>query len=556
MKKPINDLIESSSQEALLTAYQDIHKGFSWRAELSGLLDGNGKMNIAALALKGLAQNIAPDGEAFITVDTSEGTIRSSAIRRAELEKSVRKLAGGFQAVLGIKKGDAVAIFLPNSLEMAQSVLALAYIGALAAPIIDIYRADPVRNRLTNLKPKSLITSSEMMENLDESDFPFMKNIILTDGGGKGKSFQSLMEHPEAAPEMVAPSHPFIIHYTSGTFGIPKGILHSHASAAGYFRTAQWVFGLQPGKRLWCTAHPGWLPGSAYGIFGALLSGASSILCAGKPEFGVITELKPTAIYTIPSTIARLASAGENAGMPSVEVLATTGERLSPSVMAQVKERYGRQILDTWCMTETGMIMVSNFPFAPVKIGSVGLPVPGITAMVVNENNVPLPSNTLGILAFEKNWPSLMSGIWGDGKEVDEAFTSKNFITTDYAYMDEDGYLWVQGRGEEFIKRGSERISPYEIEDVLLGHPGVCEIAAIPVTRDGKEKIKLFVVLSSGFEEGEEIVESMKSHVRENMGAYAVPDEISFLEELPKTRTGKVLRRSLKAKEMNLPEEQ
>ncbi len=547
MKKSVLELIEVSSSEANLEQYNSLCRSISWDAELKQLLDVNGKMNIAALALKGLADGISTAHSAFI-ISSSSGT---STISRLETDEAVRRLAGGLKERHGVKQGEAVAIFLPNGREMVLSILALAYIGAVAAPIIDTYKAEPVRSRLTNLKPRVLITAKGMLEEIGLESSEFAKTVVTVEGG-----FPELLKSTPTGPTMVEPGTPYIVHYTSGTYGTPKGIVHSHGGAAGAFRTAEWTFGLRPGKRIWVTGHPGWLPASVYGIFGPLFCGATSILHSGKIETHMLGDLKPTAVYTIPSIIAQAVAGGATAtDFSSIEVLAATGERLSPTLAAQMKEQTGIDILCTFCMTETGMIMISNYSFAPLKGGSVGLTVPGLRAIVINENDVALPPNTLGILAFERNWPSMMYGIYGDGRGIDDAFSSKHFVTTDYAYMDDDGYFWVLGRGEEFIKRGSERISPFELEDVLLTHPAVGEVAAIQFVKEGRERMKVFAVLAAGFEAGAEIMESMKDHIRDNMGAYAVPDDIEFLDELPKTRTGKVLRRNLKAKEQNLPEE-
>lgn len=546
MKKSVLDLIEVSSSEAGLEQYSRLCTGISWDAELRRLLDANGKMNIAALALKGLADGISTAHNAFI-VSSPSGI---STISRLELEEAVRRLAGGLKERHGVKPGEAVAIFLPNGREMALSILALAYIGAVAAPIIDMYKAEPVRGRLNNLKPRILITAKGMLETIGLEASEFVKTVITLESG-----FADLLKNAPAEPLMVEPGTPYIVHYTSGTYGTPKGIVHSHGGAAGAYRTAEWTFNLRPGKRIWVTGHPGWLPASVYGIFGALFCGAASVLHSGKIDAHLLGDLKPTAVYAIPSVIAQITAGGTATDFSSIEVLAATGERLSPTLAAQVKEQTGIDILGTFCMTETGMIMISNYPFAPLKGGSVGMSVPGLRAIVINESDVEQMPNTLGILAFERNWPSMMYGIYGDGRGIDDAFSSKHFVTTDYAYRDDDGYFWVLGRGEEFIKRGSERISPFELEDVLLTHPAVGEVAAIQFVKDGRERMKIFAVLAAGFEAGPEITESMKDHVRDNMGAYAVPDDIEFMDELPKTRTGKVLRRNLKAKEQNLPEE-
>lgn len=547
MIKSVLELIEVSSSEAGLEQYQRLYSQVSWDAEIKRLLDANGKMNIAALALKGLGDGISPAHDAFI-ISSPTGV---STISRRDLEEAVRRLAGGLKERHGIKPGEAAAIFLPNGREMVISILALIYIGAVAAPIIDIYKAEPVRSRLTNLKPRLLITAKGMLETIGLEASEFVKTTVTVENG-----FAELLKSAPAEPLMMEPGAPYIVHYTSGTYGTPKGIVHAHGGAAGAFRTAEWTFSLRPGKRIWVTGHPGWLPASVYGIFGALFCGAASVLHSGKIDTHLLGELKPTAVYAIPSLIGQIMAGGATAtDFSSIEVLASTGERLSPTLAAQVKQQAGIDILGTFCMTETGMIMISDYPFAPLKGGSVGMNVPGLRAIIINENDVELPPNTLGILAFERGWPSMMYGIYGDGRGIDDAFSSKHFVTTDYAYRDDDGYFWVLGRGEEFIKRGSERISPFELEDVLLTHAAVGEVAAIQFVKDGREHMKVFAVLAAGFEAGPEIIASMKDHVRDNMGAYAVPDDIEFMDELPKTRTGKVLRRNLKAKEQNLPEE-
>jgi acetyl-CoA synthetase len=566
MQRPLDELVEPASLEAPLSAYREACRLFNWEDEEKKLLTKEGRINIAVLCLEGAGGRTSSYTRAFDIVEAGGDEPVFSSVSAGELEERVRRLSTGLRRRLGVRPGEAVAVYLPNGMEQAVSILGLSYMGAIASPIIDIYRVEPLKNRLRDLKPRILITSPAMIEDLDVGDVGSLTTLVLTGkpGGGSRSGppaaipFDQLLGEPRGDPEFVAPDHPFMIHYTPGTLGQPKGVLHAHGAAAGYLHTARWVFRLEAGSTFWCTSHPGWILGSVYGILAPLLCGATSILAPADIDPGpLMSRLRPQAVYTVPSTLANMLTGGTRrmaaVDMSSVKVLASAGERLGTQLARDVRDACGVPVFDTWWMTETGMIMIGGSPSVPVKSGALGLPVPGVRAVVVDEKGTPLPPNALGLIAIEGTWPSMLKGIWGDEEASGRYVHESRFLSSDYAYCDEDGYFWFQGRSEDFIKRGGEKISPVEIEEVLSQHPAVEEAAVIGVTKEGRDRIIAYVVLAPGFEISEEVGGSVKDWIAGAMGSFARPDELRVIDALPKTRIGKVLKRELRAREAGAP---
>jgi acetyl-CoA synthetase len=350
--------------------------------------------------------------------------------------------------------------------------------------------------------------------------------------------------------------------YTSGTTGKPKGVVHQHYALVQEHVTAKWVLDLHEEDIYWCTADPGWVTGVAYGIIGSWSNGASSVVSGDRfsPEgwYSIIDRYNVTVWYTAPTALRMLMAAGEDLtkkyNLSSLRHICSVGEPLNPEVI-----RWGMKVLklpihDNWWQTETGGIMIANYLSMPIKLGSMGKPLPGVKASIVDDNGKELKIGKEGNLAIKPSWPSIMKAIWRRPKKYKSYFVKDWYITGDRAWKDEDGYFWFVGRADDVIKTSGERVGPFEVESTLMEHPSVIEAGVIgkPDALRG-EIIKAFVVLKKGQNPSEKLREDLQNFVKKHLGGHAYPREIDFVDKLPKTRSGKIMRRILKAKELGLP---
>jgi len=351
--------------------------------------------------------------------------------------------------------------------------------------------------------------------------------------------------------------------YTSGSTGKPKGALHVHAGAPQYYQTGKWVLDLQEEDIYWCTADPSWVTGISYGIWAPLLNGATSVIYGGgfKAEkwYTLLEKYKVSIWYTTPTSLRKLIAAGDNLmhnyNLSSLRHILSTGEPLNPMVIRWVQQKFGLLVHDTWWMTETGAHIIANFLSLPVKPGSLGKPVPGVYATIINEQGRELPPLEMGQLALKKGWPAMMRGIWKNPEKYQEYFRlSPWYLSGDLAYRDADGYFWFQGRADDVIKTAGERVGPFEIESKLAEHPAVLEAGVIgkPDMLRG-EKIKAFVVLRPGYTWSAQLQRDVQNFIANTLAAHLVPEEIEVVESLPRTKSGKIMRRVLKAREMGIP---
>ncbi|MBU4242904.1 MAG: AMP-binding protein, partial [Proteobacteria bacterium] len=360
---------------------------------------------------------------------------------------------------------------------------------------------------------------------------------------------------------------PLFMLHTSGTTGKPKGIVHSHAGyMVGVHRTLTSVFDIKPTDIFWSTADPGWVTGHSAGIYGPLLAGTTTVMYEGHPNYpqadrlwSIVARYGVTIFYTVPTMIRMLMRFGaqypKQHDLSSLRLLGSVGEPISPETWIWLYKNIGRSecpVLDTWWQTETGMFMIAPLPISLLKPGSVTKPLPGVEAEVVDREGNPMPTGKGGLLVITKPWPAMMTGLWNDDDRYREYWTKIPgvYYAGDVARKDEDGYIWMQGRADDVINIAGHRIGSAEVEAAFAAHPAVCEVAVIGVPdRIKGEAAKGFVVLNDGFEASDGMIKELKKTVRNELGPVAVIKSIEFRQELPKTRSGKIMRRVLKAEE-------
>lgn len=503
------------------------------------------------------------------------------------------RLAKGLQN-LGVKKGDRVAIYLPMIPELVAAVLAVARLGAVHMVVFGGFAASALRDRIIDCDAKALITADgsyrggkliELKQIADEAiaETPTVQKSIVVRHTGMEVPMKAgrdiymddlLADIPE---DTVVPVEPMdsedmlYILYTSGSTGKPKGVVHVQGGyAVGTYATTKFVFDIKPSDVFWCTADIGWVTGHSYIIYGPLMNAATCILYEGTPTYPapdrwweIVKKYKATILYTAPTAIRSLMRFGEELpakhDLSSLRLLGSVGEPINPEAWMWYRRNIGRSelpIMDTWWQTETGMIMISPTPILPLKPGSASRPLPTIEADVVDKNGQPVPTGKGGFLIVRHPWPAQMRTIFGDpARYVTYWDTIEGvYFAGDAAHMDSDGYIRIQGRVDDVIKVSGHRLGSMEIESSLVSHPAVAEAAAIGKPDPVKgEHVKVFVILKQGIESSDALANELKQHVRTVVGALAMPDELEFVLSLPKTRSGKIMRRVVRAKELGEP---
>jgi acetyl-CoA synthetase len=477
---------------------------------------------------------------------------------------------------LGVKKGDRVFVYLERIPEIFITLFGALKVGAVVGPLFSAFGPEAIRDRLEDSGATVVVTSPALKPRLDSirAELPALKHVIIVDRK------QELMHPPEAhevlyaevmakaSPEFTVPyTDPddySIIHYTSGTTGKPKGAVHRHAALIVQAATSKYILDLQPEKDIyWCTADPGWVTGTSYGMFGPWALGTTILVTEGgfKAEdwYKLIDDYKVTVWYTAPTAIRMLMKAGEEVAgrysFASLRHLCSVGEPLNPEAVVWGQKVFGHVFHDTWWQTETGAMHICNYPCMDVKPGSMGKPFPGVVAGILDDEWNPLPPGEEGHLAVRPDAPSIFRTYWHREEMYDSKFKNGWYITGDKAKMDEDGYYWFIGRADDVINTAGHLVGPFEVESALIEHPAVAEAGVIGKPDPERlEIVKAFVSLKVGFEPSEALKQEIKNFVRTRLAAHAYPREIEFLSGLPKTRSGKIMRRLLKARELGLPE--
>jgi acetyl-CoA synthetase len=470
----------------------------------------------------------------------------------------------------GFAEGDRLFIFLPNCPELYFAMVACARIGAIFCPLDPTLTYDEIEVRVHNAKPKGIVTHPELLERLPVYALVGVDHIFLIEGPasetvpGEIVVPERLDQFPKKSiVRWVRGTTPLYLIYTSGSTGPPKGIVHAHQDMMGQLMTARYVLNVNEASRIWTDSEPGSISLAVYGSFAPWLCGATAVV-QGDPFsastwYRTLEKHRVTVWYTSPRTISRLMDAGEDLpgryDLSHLLHIATAGEALSPDHLYWAKKVLNRSPHDTWSMTETGMICMANFAAMSIKPGSMGKPIPGVEAAVLDEKGEPLPSLTMGELALRPTWPAIMTGIWHDPPRYQAYFRFRGwFLTGDMVTRDDDGYFYQQGRNDDLIKVGEKHVGPYEIERVLMKHPAVEEAVALSLgSPGGKTRLKAFVSIKQGFPDSVRLNHEIKAFVKANFPPELPLAEVVFMEELPKSHSGKLLRRVLRARELGLP---
>ncbi len=537
--------------------WEDVEREFSWFT--------TGKVNLAYEAVDRMVDEKGKaDMPALYYLDAK----REETYTFANMKANSNKFANVLRKY-GVGKGDRVFIFMPRSPELYFSFLGIVKVGAIAGPLFEAFMEAALRDRLADSEAVAIITTPELKGRILKDELPNLKHIFVVGANGDlGEreidwDAEMAAASEDAQIEWVDRETPLFLLYTSGSTGKPKGIIHVHNDMLGYYATGKYVGDLQEGDMYWCTADPGWVTGVVYGMLAPWLNGVSTILRGGRFSaddwYSTLAKYKVTVWYSAPTAFRLLMAEGEdklkNYDLSSLRHIMSVGEPLNPEVIRWFMTNLNIRVHDTWFMTETGMQMICNYPAMPIKLGSMGKPVPGVEAAIVDDEGNVLPPLQMGNLAIKKGWPAQMRAVWKNPEKYNEYFKNDPwYISGDSAYMDEDGYFFFQGRVDDVINTAGERVGPFEVESKLIEHPAIAEAGVIgkPDSVRG-EIIKAFIALREGYEWTDELAKEVRDFVKLGLAAHAAPREFEVKDKLPKTRSGKIMRRVLKAWELGLP---
>jgi len=554
--------------------YGAARAAFDWSDALKLLygLPDSGGLNIAYEAVDRHARGVRADRVALRWIGKS-GT-------RSEL--TYRNLAGATNrfanvlASLGIAQGDRVFILLGRVPELYVAVLGALKAKCVVSPLFSAFGPEPIATRVEIGEGRVLVTTEALYRRKIEASRARLRNlahVILVDDGAPVPGTLRWSELMAAASDafVIPPTSPedmALLHFTSGTTGRPKGAIHVHEAVVTHHVTGLYALDLHDDDIFWCTADPGWVTGTSYGIIAPLTHGVTNLVVEAEFDaqtwYGILASERVSVWYTAPTAIRMMMKLGVDAvrdyDLGALRFMASVGEPLNPEAVVWGVEAFGQPFHDNWWQTETGGIMVANFLALPVKPGSMGLPLPGIEAAIVQrtpEGSVAVVDQPMveGELALKAGWPSMMRGYLHEEERYRKCFIGPWYLTGDLAKRDEDGYFWFVGRADDVIKSSGHLIGPFEVESALMEHPAVAEAGVIgkPDPMAG-EVVKAFVALKPGYAASEELRRELLGHARRRLGAAVAPKEIDFRANLPKTRSGKIMRRLLKARELGLPE--
>ncbi|MBU1110202.1 acetate--CoA ligase [Patescibacteria group bacterium] len=553
-------------KEPSLNDYDKTYQSFEWKQaykELDWFEDN--KINAAYNAVDRNAQGDRKNKVALYWESDDGQKLKYTFLDLMELSNKFANVLKN----LGVERGDRVFFFLPRVPELYYGFLGTLKTGAIAGTLFAAFGEQALFDRLQNSAAKILVTNKELKERVDKikGDLPKLEKILLVDAARGDRGALSLPREMSGASEefkvahMDADESAFML-YTSGTTGKPKGIIHQHLAILHQHMSAKWALDIKEDDIYWCTADPGWVTGIAYGILGTWSLGAATLVYEGRFSpakwYELLQEYDVTVWYTAPTAIRILMAAGDELprkyDLHQLRHLCSVGEPLNPEGVKWGKKIFGIPFHDTWWQTETGGILIANYPIMDIKPGSMGKPLPGIIAGIVDDNGKELPPMREGNIAIRPGWPGMMQKIWRRQQKYESCFINNWYISGDRGYKDKDGYFWFIGRADDVIKTAGERVGPFEVESALVEHPSVVEAGVIgkPDPIRG-EIIKAFVILKDGVKGSDKLVEDIQKYIKKHLAGHAYPREIEFVNSLPKTRSGKIVRRFLKAKEMGLP---
>jgi acetyl-CoA synthetase len=556
-----------------LEDYEAVRESFAWdqaQSELSGLPEGG--LNIAyeaidrhaagPLASRVALRWLAKDGR---VVDYTYADLKNKTDQFANL-----------LGRLGVKKGDRVFSLAGRLPELYIAALGTLKAGAVFCPLFSAFGPEPIFSRMNKGEARLLVTTKSLykrkIRKLRER-LPELQNILLIDGESQPDdgvwSFPEELDksEPDFPTPNTGPEDMALLHFTSGTTGMPKGAVHVHQAVLTHYVTGKYVMDFHPDDIFWCTADPGWVTGTSYGIIAPLVHGLTNIIDEAdfnaERWFNILQEQKVTVWYTAPTAIRMLMRLDflpkDRYDLTALRLIHSVGEPLNPEAVVWGCRAFGLPIHDNWWQSETGGIMIANYPSVEIRPGSMGKPLPGVEVAIVDKGpdglEVVTEPGEEGELALRKGWPSMFRGYLHEKERYQRCFDGDWYLTGDLAKQDEDGYFWFLGRADDIIKTAGHMVSPFEVESALLEHPAVAEAAVIgkPEPTIG-QIVKVFVSLQKGREACPELERELLGFARKKLGSAVAPKELEFQQNLPKTRSGKIMRRLLKARELGLPE--
>jgi acetyl-CoA synthetase len=514
----------------------------------------------------------------FVAAPDSDGAMATRDMSYAELGRLARQFTNVLRSC-GINKGDRVFTLMGRSPELYISILGALRNGSVVSPLFSAFGPEPIATRMKIGDANALITTRAIYQKKIakiRNQLPSLQHIFVVDDHTDNDDAPGILNFwhwmdkaDEAAPiEPTTDNDPALLHFTSGTTGTPKGALHVHGAVTMHYLTGMYALDLHPDDIYWCTADPGWVTGMSYGVISPLLHGVTSIVDEAEFDaerwYRILQTQGVSVWYTAPTAIRMLIKAGPELAaqfrFPRLRFIASVGEPLNAEAVWWGKRVLGLPIHDNWWQTETGGIMIANTPAFDIKPGSMGRPLPGVDAYVVRRHDdgtvsVVEEPDVEGELALKPGWPSMFRGYLHQEDRYNKAFANGMYLSGDLVKRDADGYFWFVGRADDVIKSAGHLIGPFEVENALTDHPAVAEAAVIgkPDPTVG-EMVKAFVTLKDGFTADDDLRLELLGHARKRLGAAVAPKEIEFVDALPHTRSGKIMRRLLKARELGLPE--
>ena len=573
MRKTVIPKPASQRDKANMRDYQAEAASFTWD-DARALLDGlpGGGLNIAHEAV---TRHVLHGHGDTVAIRWLSKTGERKDITYGELDTATNRFANVLRR-LGIGRGERVFSLLGRVPALYVCALGTLKAGCVYSPLFSAFGPEPVQSRMEIAAGSVLVTSKALYKRKIapiRDRLPFLKAILLVDGAIDGDTgihgLDALMAQAgdRFQTEATQPEDTALIHFTSGTTGRPKGAVHVHEAVVAHTYTGRTVLDLKPGDIYWCTADPGWVTGTSYGIIAPLSNGVTMIVDEAEFDaarwYGILEREKVTVWYTAPTAIRMLMKAGaELAGerdLSRLRFMASVGEPLNPEAVIWGNAVFGMPFHDNWWQTETGGIMIANYAAMDVRAGSMGKPLPGIEAGIVQREDghvrVLDAPDSLGELALRAGWPSMMRGYLNEEERYRKCFADGWYLTGDLAMRDDDGYFWFVGRADDVIKSAGHLIGPFEVESALMEHEAVAEAGVIGIPDETVgEIVKAYVALKPGFAASDALRLDLIGHARKRLGPAVAPKEIEFRAGLPKTRSGKILRRLLKARELGLPE--
>lgn len=514
----------------------------------------------------------------FVSAFAPDGALATRDLSYAELGRLSRRFTNVLRS-LGINKGDRVFTLMGRSPELYVTILGALRNGSVVSPLFSAFGPEPIATRLNIGEADVLVTTKALYERKIakiRDQLPSVRHFLVIDDHNDNDDAASTLDFwhqidaadDAASIEPTTANDPALLHFTSGTTGTPKGALHVHGAVTMHYLTGLYALDLHPDDIYWCTADPGWVTGMSYGVISPLLHGVTSIVDEAEFDaerwYRILQEQGVSVWYTAPTAIRMLIKAGPELAAQfqfrRLRFVASVGEPLNAEAVWWGKRVLGLPIHDNWWQTETGGIMIANTPAFDIKPGSMGRPLPGVDAYVVRRDedgtvSVIEDPGVEGELALKPGWPSMFRGYLHQEDRYRKCFANGMYLTGDLAKRDSDGYFWFVGRADDVIKSAGHLIGPFEVENALTDHPAVAEAAVIgkPDPTVG-ELVKAFVTLKDGFTADDDLRLQLLGHARKRLGAAVAPKEIEFVDALPHTRSGKIMRRLLKARELGLPE--